>query len=106
MLLFLVALHGHIKRDVRRLAPGLVSSHGTVLWRQRTLLSISVWRDLDSVYGIGSVQRHTYATRVPIRLGVATSSGVFTFTGDSRRVLFGSQVPPRSPLSPLKPNAE
>ncbi len=106
MLLFLVALHRHIGRDVRRLAPGLVTSHGAVLWRERTLLSISVWRDLDSVYGIGSAQRHTFATRLPVRLGIATSSGVFSFTGDSRRVLFGSPVPPRSPLSPLKRNGK
>jgi len=72
-----------------------------VLWRRRTLFSITLWRNLDSIYTIGSVPRHTAATRLPRRFGVSTSSGVFTFTGDARRVLFGSPVESRSPLLPL-----
>jgi hypothetical protein len=97
-------LHGRVRRDALRQTSGLVVSKAAVDWRQRTLFSITLWRDLDSVYTIGSVRRHTAATRLPRRFGVSTTSGVFTFTGDARRVLFGSPVQSRSPLRPLKHN--
>jgi hypothetical protein len=101
VLVYLLALHVRIKRDVRRHVPGLIASRAVVLWRRRTMLSISLWPDLDSVYDMGSVPRHVTGSRIPGPLGVATSSGVFTFAGDWRRVMFGSPAAPRSPLRPL-----
>lgn len=103
VLVYLLALHVRVKRDVRRHVPGLIASRVVVLWRQRTMLSISLWPDLDSVYGMGSVPRHITGSRIPAQLGVTTSSGVFAFAGDWRRVLFGSPAAPRSPLQPLNP---
>lgn len=102
VLAYLLVLHARIKRDVQRLAPGLIASRVVVHWRQRTMLSISLWSELDSVYEMGSVPRHIHGSRIPGKLGVATSSGVFTFVGDWRRVMFGSPAAPRSPLRPLK----
>jgi hypothetical protein len=101
VLLYLLLLHARVRRDASRQASGLIASRAAVLWRRRTLFSITLWRNLDSIYTIGSVPRHTAATRLPRRFGVSTSSGVFTFTGDARRVLFGSPVESRSPLLPL-----
>jgi hypothetical protein len=103
VLLYLLALHVRIKRDVVRHAPGLVASRVVVQWRTRTMLSLSLWQNLDSVYDMGSVPRHVAGSRVPGRLGVATSSGVFGFTGDWRRVMFGAPAEPRSPLRPINP---
>jgi hypothetical protein len=102
VLVYLLALHVRVKRDVRRHAPGLIASRVVVRWRQRTMLSISLWPDLDSVYDMGSVPRHVMGSRIPGQLGVVTSSGVFTFAGDWRRVMFGSPAAPRSPLLPLR----
>jgi hypothetical protein len=100
-LLTLVALHYRVKRAVRREARGFLGVRMLIDWRRRSMLSISVWRDLDSVYSMGEVRTHILATRVPDRLGVATASGVFCFVGDWRRVMFASDCAPRSPLKPL-----
>jgi hypothetical protein len=100
-LLYLLALHVRIKRDVVRAAPGLVAARVVVQWRTRTMLSISLWQDLDSVYDMGSVPRHVAGARIPRKLGVATTSGVFTYTGDWRRVMFDAPAGPRSPFRPL-----
>ncbi len=104
-LLLLLVLHVRIKRDVRRYGRGLIGSRAVVDWRRRTMWSVSLWPDLDSVYSMGSVPRHVIGSRVPRRLGVATSCGVFCFAGDWRRVMFRSPAPPRSPLHPLEPGS-
>ncbi|MEV4756494.1 hypothetical protein AB0J86_15465 [Micromonospora sp. NPDC049559] len=98
VLLRLVVLHVRIKRAVQRRLPELIGSRMVVGWRTNTLLSISVWPDLDSMYGMGSVPQHVTGARVPSRLGVVTTCGVFTFTGDWRKIMFGAPVPARSPL--------
>ena len=94
-------LHPRVKRDVRRQARGYLGIRLLCDWRRRTLLSITLWQDLDSVYSMGEVPRHVRAARVPRKLGVRTSCGVFCFAGDWTRVMFGSQVPARSPLRRL-----
>ena len=105
-LLLLLALHVRVKHAVRRHASrGFLGARTIVDWRHRTLLSISLWQDLDSVYSMGSVHAHVLAARIPDRLGVATTGGVFCFAGDWRRVMFGSDCPPRSPLHPLTPSS-
>jgi len=55
------------------------------------MYSISIWQNLQDIYQMGEVQRHVLAARVPVRLGVRTQSGVFTYVGDWRRVLFDSK---------------
>jgi hypothetical protein len=101
-LLYLLALHVRIKHAVRRQVPGLIATRVVVQWRERTMLSISLWPDLSTIYAMGSVQRHVIGSRVPGRLGVRTSSGVFGFTGDWRRIMFGSPAAAVDPLQPLK----
>jgi len=98
VLLRLVVLHLRIKRAVRRRLPELVGSRLIVDWGTRTLLSISVWPSLESVYGMGSVPEHVSGSRIPGRLGVRTTAGFFTFTGDWRQIMFGSPVAAHSPL--------
>jgi hypothetical protein len=100
-LLMLLVLHHRVKRAVRRQAHGFLGVRMLIDWRRRSLLSISLWKDLDSVYSMGEVPRHVLATRVPDRLGVVTASGVYCFVGDWRRVMFGSECTARSPLQPL-----
>ena len=100
-LLRILLLHRWVKREVRRRARGFVGVKTLVDWRRRTMLSISLWEDLDSIYSMGSVQRHILATRRPGPLGVDTASGVFSFVGDWRRVMFRSPTAAVSPLRPL-----
>jgi hypothetical protein len=100
-LLFLIALHRRLERDVTRHAKGLVGATAMVDWRNRTLISISLWSDLDALYSMGQVPSHIEAARLPRRLGIATSCGVYAFAGDWRRVMFGAQAQAQSPLQPL-----
>lgn len=100
-LLLLLALHVRVKRAVRRHADGFIAVRTVVDWRRRSLLSISLWEDLESVYSMGGVNRHILAARVPDRLGIATASGIYCFVGDWRRVMFHSRIAARSPLHPL-----
>jgi hypothetical protein len=99
-MLMILALHRRVKRDVRRNAPGFLGIRLLVDWRRRTILSISLWKDLSSVYAMGNVRRHVEASRLPAVLGATTTCGVFCFVGDWRRVMFGSVVEARSPLHP------
>lgn len=97
-MLLLMVLHVRVEHDVRRQATGFVAAFSHRNWRTRTVLSVSLWRDLDSVYSMGAVGRHIYASRIPRRLGIATRCGVFCYAGDWRRVMFGA---PASSMSPL-----
>lgn len=101
-LLRILLLHRRVKKEVRQRARGFVGVKTLVDWRRRTMLSISLWEDLDSIYSMGSVQRHILATRRTGPLGVDTTSGVFSFVGDWRRVMFRSRIAARSPLRPLE----
>ena len=98
----LLMVHARIKRDVRRRNPGFVGAHTVVLWRRRTLLSVTIWDELSSVYRMGDVPRHVTGARLPARLGVRTRCGVFCYAGDWRRVMFRGDVPARSPLQPIE----
>jgi hypothetical protein len=101
-LLLVLALHLRTKGDVRRQATGFLGTKFLVDWRRRTVLNISLWQDLDSIYSLGEVPRHVAAAHLPHRLGVATTCGIFCFVGDWRRVMFGSGWhDPRTPLEPL-----
>jgi hypothetical protein len=101
-LLAVLALHARVKRDVRRQASGFVGIKLLVDWRRRTILSISLWKDLESVYSMGNVPRHVSAARVPGGLGVQTTCGVFCFVGDWREVMFRGACIRRSPLHPSR----
>jgi hypothetical protein len=98
---YMIALHVKVKREVRRRATGLVASKAHVDWRARTLISISLWDSIDSIYSMGGVPGHIAAARVPPRIGVRTSCGVFCFAGDWRRVMFQMPSAARTPLRPL-----
>jgi hypothetical protein len=104
VLVYLLVLHRRVRRAVRDFADGFVTVQTSVEWRTRTLLSISVWQDLGSVYSMGKVTRHIMATRLPCRLGVRTSSGVYCYVGDWRRVLFRHDRAPRPPVRPVGPD--
>lgn len=105
-LLVVLILHVRLKIDVRRHADGFVGVKPLINWRRRTLLSISLWKDFDSIYSMGQVSRHVAATRLPRGFGVDTTCGVFSFVGDWRRVMFGSPSQPRSPLHPINNSAQ
>jgi hypothetical protein len=94
--------HGRLKRDVRQAAPGFIAIRTVIDWRRRTMLSISLWRDLDSIYAMGNVPGHVAAARLPQRLGIATTCGIYSLVGDWKRVMFHSDIATRSPLHPIK----
>ena len=97
-MIVIVVLHQRIKRQVARLATGYLGALMLRDWRSRTVLSISLWRDIHSVYTMGDVPLHIEASRVPARLRIRTRAGVFCYAGDWRRVLFGAGVAKPSPL--------
>jgi hypothetical protein len=95
---YLAMLHWRIKREVRRSAEGLIAARAVLDWRRRILFSVTLWRDIESVYAMGDVRGHVAAARIPARLGIRTRCGVFCFAGDWRRVMFHGQAPPGTPL--------
>lgn len=97
-LLVVLLLHARLKSEVRRNAGGFIGVKLLVDFCRRTVLSISLWKDLDSIYSMGQVPGHIEATRIPRGLGVDTTCGVFCFVGDWRRVMFGGAGRQRSPL--------
>jgi hypothetical protein len=102
-MLALLLLHARVGRDVRRRAHGFVAVVSHHDWRNRTVLSVSLWRDLDSVYSMGGVGRHITASRLPRRLGISTRCGVFCYSGDWRYVMFGAPATSTSPLAERRP---
>lgn len=98
VMLIVVLLHQHIKRQVARRAEGYLGAMMSRSWRTRTVLSISLWRDIESVYSMGNVPRHIHASRLPARLGINTRAGVFCYAGDWRQVMFNAGHPKPSPL--------
>lgn len=94
-------LHVALAREVRRHARGFLGIKVITSLRHRTILSISLWDHIDSVYTIGEVRRHTRAVRLTHRLDVRTSCGIFCFAGGCQRVLFRFNAEVRSPLHPL-----
>lgn len=63
------------------------------------MFSVSLWRDLESIYDMGGVTRHVAAARLPQRMGIRTRCGIYTFRGDWRRLLFDV---PASDIDPLR----
>jgi len=83
-----VLLHYRVKKGVRRAASGYVGGTFIIDWRRRTVLSLSVWTNLPSIYSMGDVPEHIQAVRIPRRIGVRTRCGVYGYSGDWRNVLF------------------
>jgi len=100
-LLTVIAMHWRVKRDVRRHARGFVAVRMLVQFRQRVVISLSIWQDLDSVYSMGDIPRHVTAARLPASLKIRTAAGVFCYAGDWRRVMFGGTGGHGSPLRPI-----
>ncbi|MET8309032.1 hypothetical protein [Micromonospora sp. NPDC005173] len=104
--LLILVLHLRLKRHVRRAAKGYLGIKVLVDWRQRVVLSISLWQDLDSVYSMGGIPRHVGASRAPGRFGITTTCGVFCYAGEWTRVMFGGSTRATSPLHPPAPAPE
>lgn len=100
--LIVLALHWRVKRAVRVRVSGWLGSATVTDWRSRTVLSISLWHDLRSVYGMGDIPVHVQAARVPRRLGIATVSGIYSYSGDWRRLMFGTPADDHEPLIPTQ----
>jgi len=103
-MLVMVIMHVRMKRMVAKQATGFIDARMILLWRRRTLLNISLWDDLSSIRSMGNVPRHVKAARVPARLGAVTVSGVYTYAGDWRNVLFGLNCESPSPLTTINKN--
>ncbi|MER8088540.1 hypothetical protein ACIO6T_34225 [Streptomyces sp. NPDC087532] len=97
-LLLVLGLHVKVKREVRRAAEGFLGGTTLVQWRRRTVLSISLWQDLDSVYSMGRVGHHIVASRMPARTGIRTACGVYPYAGDWKHVMFGAPATAGEPL--------
>jgi hypothetical protein len=97
-LLLVLAMHYRVKREVRRVANGFLGATTLIQWRQRTLLSISLWRELDGIYDMGKANRHISASRMPARLGVSTACGIYAYAGDWRQIMFATPVAANEPL--------
>jgi hypothetical protein len=98
----LLAIHHRVERDVERRVPGLIGVATSVDWRSRRIFSISLWKNAESVYGMGEVPRHVYVARMSRRFGISTRCGVFQHIGDWKVVMFGSKAGSASPLGDLR----
>lgn len=87
-LLVIRLLHAVLGRRIRAKLDGLLLSHTTTDLRARRVVSVSVFRELGDLYQMGSVTTHVNAARIPPKLGVKTSGGVFVYAGDWRKILF------------------
>jgi hypothetical protein len=94
-------VHARLKPAVQCGAQGFIGVTTITDWKRRTMLSISLWQNLDSIYSLGNVPQHVAAARIPSRLGVSTTCGIFCLAGDWRRVMFRIETKARSPLHPL-----
>jgi hypothetical protein len=105
-LMVIYALHLRVKREVRRRVPGYLGGAIQIIWRKRTLVSISLWDELGSIYDMGQVQHHILASRVPHRMGAKTACGIYSYNGDWRQVMFGTESQRPEPLYPIQDSAE
>lgn len=104
-LMLIRALHRPVKKDVRRHAKGYLGGTTLIQWRQRTLLSFSIWDGVESIYDMGQVNRHVSAARVPHRLSAVTSCGIYTYRGDWRNVMFATPISAaQEPIHPIRSN--
>lgn len=88
----LLCLHRWIKKYIRRDTVGLVGVALLVIWSKRTVISISLWQDVDSIYSMGQCEKHITVSRIPRRLGIDTDSHIFSCAGEWKQVLFGARI--------------
>jgi hypothetical protein len=97
-------LHRRIRSRVRARARGFLDIRLYIDWRRRIVRSVSLWADPPSVYNIGDVPEHVAVTRIPPRLGIQTSCGMYTYEGACSAVMFGVIPNPRpNPLTGAQP---
>jgi hypothetical protein len=82
-------LHHRVKPAVRARVRGLLGIRLYIDWRQRVVRSVSLWTDPAYLYDMGKVDEHIEVARVPRRLGIKTSCGIYTHEGDCSEVMFG-----------------
>ena len=95
---FLMLMHFRIKRKVRKVAGGFVGGTSVVLWQQRAMLSVTLWRHLDDIYDMGKVKQHIEASRLPPQLEIQTTCGIYSYSGDWRKLMFGTEDISADPL--------
>lgn len=91
-------MHRIMRLRVREQVDGFLDAKLYYDWPHRTLRSVSLWSDGQSIYGMGNVGEHVRASRIPGRLGIETSCGVYQLAGDWRDVLFGRYSNGRPPF--------
>lgn len=96
-------LHFLLRRRCRRALRSLIDVKAHASWRQRLVLSVSLWSEPTGVLGMGAINEHVRLSRFPSKRGIATSCGVFTFSDDWRNLMFGANAVARSPLSEEAP---
>jgi len=97
-------LHRRLRSHVRARAKGFLGIRLYIDWRRRVVRSVSLWADPPSVYSIGDVPAHVAAARIPPRLGIQTSCGMYTYEGACSAVMFGVTPNPRpNPLTGVGP---
>lgn len=92
-------IHTRIKLDVRKNAVDFIGAKTFVDYRERTILSVTLWRSASGPYSMGGISRHVLASRTPAAIGVTTSCGVFRYIGDWKAVMFGANGASESPLN-------
>lgn len=100
MLLF-ISLHRRVNKSAERMCDGLLGVSTLKYWQTLTVLSISVWRNLDSVYQMGDVPLHITASRWPAQRGTVTRCGVYPYSGDWKWVMFKAGTKGKSPTEDL-----
>lgn len=97
-MLLIARMHRPVKRQVKERVSGFLGIKLFFDWPSRTLRSVSLWESVSDIRGMGAVDAHVKAVRVPGRFDIATAGAVFDYIGDWRNVLFGDGWGGSSPL--------
>lgn len=81
-------LHRKLKRRIVRRLAGLDDVILSYDWSNRIIRNISIWSNINLIYGMGEIPEHVRLSRLPSRMGITTSCEVFSSIGDWRHVLF------------------
>ncbi len=98
-LLRVIWLHRGLRRRCKRELEKLIDVKLCISWRERTILSVSLWSVADGPFAMGEVEAHVRATRMPAQKGMSTSCGMFTYAGEWRHLMFGTPHESKSPLA-------
>jgi hypothetical protein len=70
-------------------------------WRLRTYTNLTVWASTERIRDMGQSNRHVAAVKTVAGKRISARSGIFSYTGGWRQVLFDSPASAENPFTRL-----